>query len=88
MKYLKSLSIAATLAASIAIPASADTELTMYYPIAVGGSLTQVVDGIVADFEAENPDIKVNAVYSGNYDVGQLWTFLLLFRETRYFESF
>ena len=53
MKYLKSLSIAATLAASIAIPASADTELTMYYPIAVGGSLTQVVDGIVADFEAE-----------------------------------
>ena len=68
MKYLKSLSIAATLAAGIAIPASADTELTMYYPIAVGGSLTQVVDGIVADFEAENPDIKVNAVYSGNYD--------------------
>jgi len=59
MKYLKSLSIAATLAAGIAIPASADTELTMYYPIAVGGSLTQVVDGIVADFEAENPDIKV-----------------------------
>jgi len=27
-----------------------------------------VVDSIVADFEAENPDIKVNAVYSGNYD--------------------
>jgi sn-glycerol 3-phosphate transport system substrate-binding protein len=40
----------------------------MYYPIAVGGALTQVVDSIVADFEAENPDIKVNAVYSGNYD--------------------
>ena len=36
MKYLKSLSIAATLAASIAIPATADTELTMYYSIAVG----------------------------------------------------
>ena len=27
-----------------------------------------MVDSIVADFEAENPDIKVNAVYSGNYD--------------------
>ena len=40
----------------------------MYYPIAVGGKLTEVVDGIVADFEAENPDIKVNAIYSGNYD--------------------
>ena len=49
-------------------PAQAETELTMYYPIAVGGPLTKVVDGIVADFEAQNPDIKVNAIYAGNYD--------------------
>lgn len=49
-------------------PAMAQTELTMYYPIAVGGPLTEVVDGIVADFEAENPDVKVNAIYAGNYD--------------------
>jgi sn-glycerol 3-phosphate transport system substrate-binding protein len=34
----------------------------------VGGKLTEVVDGIVSDFEAANPDIKVNAIYSGNYD--------------------
>ncbi len=46
----------------------AETELNMYYPIAVGGALTQVVDDIVDDFEAANPDIKVNAIYSGNYD--------------------
>ncbi len=58
------------LAATTALvnPAAAETELTMYYPIAVGGPLTQVVDGIVADFEAQNPDIKVNAIYAGNYD--------------------
>lgn len=49
-------------------PAAAETELTMYYPIAVGGPLTQVVDGIVADFTAQNPQIKVNAIYAGNYD--------------------
>nr|WP_243697939.1 ABC transporter substrate-binding protein [Rhodovulum bhavnagarense] len=49
-------------------PAQAQTELTMYYPIAVGGPLTQVVDGIVAEFEEANPDIKVNAIYAGNYD--------------------
>ena len=49
-------------------PAVAQTELNMHYPIAVGGPLTQVVDGIVADFEAENPDVKVNAIYAGNYD--------------------
>ncbi|MGH6948215.1 MAG: ABC transporter substrate-binding protein [Kiloniellales bacterium] len=43
-------------------------ELTMYYPVAVGGPLTKVVDGLVADFEEENPDIKVNAIYAGNYN--------------------
>ncbi len=48
--------------------ASAQTELNMYYPIAVGGSLTKVVDGMVTEFEKQNPDIKVNAIYSGNYD--------------------
>ncbi len=55
-------------ATALTFPASAQTQLTMYYPIAVGGPLTDVVDGIVADFEAQNPDIKVNAIYSGNYD--------------------
>ncbi|MFK7871400.1 MAG: ABC transporter substrate-binding protein [Roseobacter sp.] len=62
------LGLTTALAAGLAISASAETELTMYYPIAVGGALTEVVDGIVADFEAANPDIKVNAIYSGNYD--------------------
>ena len=50
------------------LEARAATELTMYYPIAVGGALTEVVDGIVAKFEEANPDITVNAIYSGNYD--------------------
>jgi len=68
MNTLKKISSAIALAASIAMPAAAETELTMYYPIAVGGALTEVVDGIVADFEAANPDISVNAIYSGNYD--------------------
>ena len=66
-KFVK-LGLAAVTAIGITAPAAAETELTMYYPIAVGGKLTEVVDGIVADFEAENPDIKVNAIYSGNYD--------------------
>lgn len=48
--------------------ASAATDLTMYYPVAVGGALTKIVDGIVADFEKENPDINVNAIYAGNYN--------------------
>ncbi|MCP5155112.1 MAG: ABC transporter substrate-binding protein [Ectothiorhodospiraceae bacterium] len=40
----------------------------MYYPVAVGGPLTKVVDGLVSGFHAEHPDIKVNAIYAGNYN--------------------
>ena len=62
--------VSAILAATTALvnPAAAETELTMYYPIAVGGALTEVVDGIVAKFEEQNPDISVTAIYAGNYD--------------------
>ena len=43
-------------------------ELTMYYPVAVGGPLTKIVDGMVANFMKANPDIKVKAIYAGNYN--------------------
>ncbi len=48
--------------------AQGKTELTFYYPIAVGGPLTKVIDNLVAGFEKENPSVKINAVYAGNYD--------------------
>ncbi|WP_425449893.1 ABC transporter substrate-binding protein [Virgifigura deserti] len=56
------------LALGVAGAALAKTQLTMYYPVAVGGPLTQIVDGMVADFESAHPDIDVNAIYAGNYD--------------------
>ena len=68
MSYFSKLGWASAVALGLSAPAHAETELTMYYPIAVGGALTEVVDKIVAGFEEENPDIKVNAIYSGNYD--------------------
>ena len=68
MKFPKLQSFALLSALAISSQVSAVTELNMYYPVAVGGSLIKVVDGIVDSFEAENPDIKVNAIYSGNYD--------------------
>lgn len=61
------LALAAALSLGLTSTASA-IELTMYYPVAVGGALTKIVDGLVADFEKENPDIKVNAIYAGNYN--------------------
>lgn len=62
-----SLALATTLGLGLATNASA-VELTMYYPVAVGGPLTNIVDGLVDDFETQNPDIKVNAIYAGNYN--------------------
>ena len=59
------------LAAAMLMAAAAQAHaqnLTMYYPIAVGGPLTKVVDGLIADFQKANPGIKVEAIYAGNYD--------------------
>lgn len=43
------------------------TELTFYYPIAVGGPLTNTIEAMTADFEKEHPDIDVTPVYTGSY---------------------
>ncbi|RVU29349.1 ABC transporter substrate-binding protein [Neptunomonas marina] len=56
------------IASSFTSMAHAATELTMYYPVAVGGPLTKVVDGMIAEFEKNNPDIDVKAIYAGNYN--------------------
>jgi sn-glycerol 3-phosphate transport system substrate-binding protein len=48
--------------------AQATVNLNMYYPVAVGGPITKTIDGMIAEFEKANPDIKVKAVYAGNYD--------------------
>jgi sn-glycerol 3-phosphate transport system substrate-binding protein len=58
---------AATALALPAADAAAKTKISFYYPIQVGGPLTQVIDGYVARFMAANPDIEVESVYSGNY---------------------
>ncbi len=66
MRKLLALFTAAVL--GFAQAAWADTELTFYYPIAVGGPLTKVIDGLSAEFEKENAGIKVHPIYAGNYD--------------------
>jgi sn-glycerol 3-phosphate transport system substrate-binding protein len=66
-RLFKAAACAGALALGAAAPASA-VELSMYYPVAVGGPLTKIVDGMVADFHKAHPDIKVNAIYAGNYN--------------------
>jgi len=56
------------LLAALAGPAAAQTtEITFYYPIAVGGPITKIIDGYVAEFMKENPSVKVKPVYAGTY---------------------
>lgn len=66
--FMTAALMTAGLFAATAMPAYSQTELTMYYPVSVGGPLTKVIDGMIDGFEKENPEIKVNAVYAGNYD--------------------
>ena len=47
--------------------AQAPVEISFYYPVAVGGPITKIVDGLAADFEKENPGIKVKPIYAGSY---------------------
>ncbi len=69
-RKLKTLIGGAALALGLSMnaPGAGAVELTMYYPVAVGGPLTKIVDGLVADFMKANPGIKVNAIYAGNYN--------------------
>lgn len=65
-KYLLAAGLSVMAVTSITVAKA--TDLTMYYPVAVGGPLTKIVDGMVAGFMTENPDVNVKAIYAGNYN--------------------
>jgi sn-glycerol 3-phosphate transport system substrate-binding protein len=47
--------------------AQAPVEVSFYYPVAVGGPITKIIDGYAAEFEKDNPGIKLRPIYSGSY---------------------
>ncbi|MFI4903402.1 MAG: extracellular solute-binding protein, partial [Burkholderiales bacterium] len=61
--------ITAALAFAVATVAGAQSpvEVPFFYPVAVGGPITKIIDGYAADFEKENPGIKLKPIYSGSY---------------------
>ncbi|MBL8707018.1 MAG: ABC transporter substrate-binding protein [Rhodospirillales bacterium] len=66
--YLKSLGGAVSALALLAsVSPALAVDISFYYPVAVGGPITKVIDGMAADFEKENPSIKVKPIYSGSY---------------------
>jgi sn-glycerol 3-phosphate transport system substrate-binding protein len=56
---------------SLAMPAIARAagpiEISFYFPVAVGGPITRIIDSYAADFQRDNPSIKVTPIYSGTY---------------------
>ncbi len=46
---------------------SKPVEIEFYYPVAVGGPITKVIDDMAAAFHKENPDVLVRPVYAGSY---------------------
>ncbi|RYX92066.1 MAG: ABC transporter substrate-binding protein [Comamonadaceae bacterium] len=62
--------LAATAAASIGLGAAraqAPTEISFFYPVAVGGPITKFIDNFANDFMKANPGIKVTPIYAGSY---------------------
>jgi sn-glycerol 3-phosphate transport system substrate-binding protein len=47
---------------------NAPLEIQFFFPIAVAGPITKIIDGYARDFEALHPDIRIKPVYAGNYD--------------------
>jgi ABC-type glycerol-3-phosphate transport system substrate-binding protein len=54
MRYATAVALLACLAGG-ALPAAAQqpVEVSFYYPVAVGGPVTKIIDGLAADFQKE-----------------------------------
>jgi sn-glycerol 3-phosphate transport system substrate-binding protein len=61
------IAAAALAAVSLGAQAQAPTEISFFYPVAVGGPITKLIDEFAADFAKENPGIKVTPIYAGSY---------------------
>ncbi|KUL95736.1 ABC transporter substrate-binding protein [Bosea sp. WAO] len=62
---------AMALAGSVAMPALARAqqaaEISFFYPVAVGGPITKLIDAYASGFAGENASLKVNPIYAGTY---------------------
>ena len=66
-RWLASLAGFALAVVAAASFAQAPVEVSFFFPVAVGGPVTKIIDGYAADFEKENPGIKIKPIYSGSY---------------------
>jgi sn-glycerol 3-phosphate transport system substrate-binding protein len=70
MTFARAMALALALGLGLltgAAVAQQTTEITFYYPIAVGGPITRIIDGYAEQFTREHPSIRVKPVYTGTY---------------------
>jgi sn-glycerol 3-phosphate transport system substrate-binding protein len=65
--FLKGTAATAGLIAAPAISRAQTAEVSFFYPVAVGGPITKLIDTLAADFQKENPGITVKPIYAGSY---------------------
>jgi sn-glycerol 3-phosphate transport system substrate-binding protein len=64
--YLRA-ALAVILAILVGAARAESTEISFYYPIAVGGPVARSISKMVEDFEREHQDVKVRPIYTGTY---------------------
>ena len=65
-KILKVASVA-TLTSFTAVGSVLAVDLEFYFPVAVGGAAADTIEKLTADYVAANPDVNIEAIYSGSY---------------------
>jgi sn-glycerol 3-phosphate transport system substrate-binding protein len=65
--FTRLIAATALATASLGALAQAPTEISFFYPVAVGGPITKFIDDFAADFGKENPGVKVTPIYAGSY---------------------
>ena len=68
MRHLKTFLVLGMIFSLVIItPVWAATTIKLYYPVHLTGPLVKEIEAIVKDFQQENPDIRVEPVWGGNY---------------------
>ncbi len=66
MHNIKKLLASAAVLATAATPALA-IDLEFYFPVAVGGKAATTIQELTDEYMAQNPDVKIDAIYAGSY---------------------
>ncbi|MFP4303813.1 MAG: ABC transporter substrate-binding protein [Rhodosalinus sp.] len=67
MKHSLKGFLASTAAVAAMSQAAWAVDLEFYFPVAVGGSAAETIEGLTDAYMDENPDVNIEAIYTGSY---------------------